>query len=120
MTAATDPTFGIAGFQISEAFSPEFLQSGSPLANDINSVSHIKSFSDFVNLAVQTYNDIVHGGISLKYENTNVLTGNPGISLVLTQGSNTIGAIGVSGLSSDASHIISDASLIIGIASLHL
>jgi hypothetical protein len=120
MATVTDPTFNIAGFQISEAFSPTFLQSGSPLANDINSFSHIKSLSDFVSLAVQTYNDIVHGGISLKYENTNVLTVNPGISLVLSEGSNTIGAIGVSGLSSDASHLISDASLIIGVASLHL
>jgi hypothetical protein len=42
MTAVTDPTFNIAGFQISEAFSPGFLQLGSPLANDIKSLSDIK------------------------------------------------------------------------------
>jgi hypothetical protein len=106
MTAVTDPTFNIAGFQISEAFSPGFLQSGSPLANDINSFSHITSFSDLVSLAVQTYHDIAHAGIRISYEDTNVLTGNSGISLVLSEGGNTIGAIGVSGLSSDASHII--------------
>jgi hypothetical protein len=116
----TDPTFNIAGFQISENLSPEFLRSGSPLANDVNSFSRIRSFSDFVNLAVKTYNDIVHGGISVRSENTNVLTGNPGISLVLAEHSNAIGTIAVSGLSSNASHIISDASLVIGIASLHL
>jgi hypothetical protein len=114
MAAMTDPTFNIAGFQISEAFSPGFLQSGSPLANDINSFSHIGSFSDLVRLAVQTYHDVVHSGIKISYEDTNVLTGNSGISLVLSEGSNTIGAIGVSGLSSDAS-------LIIGVASrIHL
>jgi hypothetical protein len=106
MTAVTDPTFNIAGFQISEAFSPGFLQSGSPLANDINSLSDIKSFSDLVSLAVQTYHDLVDTGISIRYEDTNVLTGNSGISFVLTEGSNTLGAIGVSGLSSDASHFI--------------
>jgi hypothetical protein len=111
MTAVTDPTFNIAGFQISEAFSPGFLQSGSPLANDINSFSHITSFSDLVNLAVQTYHDIVRAGIRVSYEDTNVLTGSSGISLVLTEGSNTIGAIGVSGLSSDASRIIGLVSL---------
>jgi hypothetical protein len=106
MTAVTDPTFNIAGFQISEDFSPEFLQSGSPLANDINSFSHISSFSDLVSLATQTYHDLVQSGISIRYQDTNVLTGNSGISFVLTEGSNTLGAIGVSGLSSDASHLI--------------
>ena len=106
MTTPVDPTFNIEGFQISEDFSPEFLQSGSPLANDINSFSHTRSFSDLVSLAVQTYNDAVRAGIQVKYEDTNVLTGNSGVSLVLTESNNTIGAIGVNSLSPSASQIV--------------
>jgi hypothetical protein len=106
MTTPVDPTFNIQGFQISEDFSPEFLQSGSPLANDINSFSHASSFSDLVSLAMQTYNDAVHAGIQVKYEDTNVLTGNSGVSLVLTESNNTIGAIGVNSLSPSASQIV--------------
>jgi len=97
MTMATDPTFNIAGFQISEDFSSGFLQSGSPLANDINSFGHIRSFPDLVRLVVQTYDDMVHSGVSLRFENTNALTGNPGISLVATEGGSAIGTIGISG-----------------------
>jgi hypothetical protein len=109
MTTPVDPIFNIEGFQISEDFSPEFLQSlqsGSPLANDINSFSHTRSFSDLFGLAVRTYNDAVHAGIQVKYEDTNVLTGNSGVSLVLTESNNTIGAIGVNGLSPSARQIV--------------
>jgi hypothetical protein len=106
MTTPVDPTFNIDGFQISQDFSPEFLQSGSPLANDINSFSHIGSFPDLVSLAVQTYDDAAHAGTQVRYEDTNVLTGNSGVSLVLTESNNTIGAIGVSGLSPSASQIL--------------
>lgn len=101
MTAVADPTFNIAGFTISEAFSPKFLQSGSPLADDINSLSNIKSFPDLMSLAVRTYNDAVRAGINIRYEPTNVLTGSSGISFVLSEDGNAIGAIGASGLSSD-------------------
>ena len=106
MTAVTDPTFNIAGFQISEAFSPGFLQSGSPLANDINSLSSVRSFSDLASLAARTYNDAVQAGINVRYAPFNVFTGNSGISVVLTEGNNPIGAVGVSGVSSDASQIL--------------
>ena len=107
MTTPTDPTFNIAGFQVSESFSSQFLQSGSPLANDINSFSHIGSLSDLARLVVQTYGDMVRSGVGLRFEGTNVLTGRPGISLVATEGNNTIGAIGVSGgLSPIASRVV--------------
>lgn len=107
MVMTTGSTFNIAGFQISEDFSSGFLQSGSPLANDINSFSHIGSFSDLVRLGVQTYNDMVHSGVSLRFENTNVLTGKSGVSLVVTEGNNTIGTIGISGgLSPIASQVV--------------
>ena len=107
MTTPTDPTFNIAGFQVSESFSSQFLQSGSPLANDINSFSHIGSLSDLTRLVVQTYDDMVRSGVGLRFEGTNVLTGRPGISLVATEGNNTIGTIGVSGgLSPIASQVV--------------
>ena len=102
MAMTTDATFNIAGFQISEDFSSGFLQSGSPLANDINSFSHVHSLSDLAQLIVRTYGDMVHSGVGLRFESTDVLTGKPGISLVATEGGNTIGTIGVSGSLSPA------------------
>jgi hypothetical protein len=105
MSSSADPTFNIAGFQISESFAPGFLQSGSPLANDINSLSHISSFPELASLAVKTYNDLVHAGVKITYEDTNIFTGRSGFSLVLTEGNNTIGALGVSGLTPVTSQI---------------
>ena len=106
MTTDTDATFNIAGYKISEDFPGSFLQSGSPVANDINAFSQIHSLADLVSLASQTYRDAVHGGFHIAFENTNVLTGQSGISFVLTEGNNTIGTIGVSGPLDDVGHFI--------------
>ena len=111
MSSTADPTFNINVFQISEGFAPGFLQSGSPLANDINSLSHINSFSELVSLAVQTYNDSVHAGVKITYEDSNIFTGKSGFSLVLTEGNSTIGALGVSGLTPVASQTVGMVSL---------
>jgi hypothetical protein len=106
MTTPTDPTFNIAGFQISESFSNGFLQSGSPLTGDINSFGHIHSLSDLVSLVAQIYHDAAKGGLKIGLEDTNISAGKSGISLVLAEGNNTIGTIGVSGPLPPASHVI--------------
>jgi hypothetical protein len=105
MASATDPTFNIAGLQISEDFPSGFLQSGSPIANDINSFSHAHSLLDLLNDVVHTYHDILKSDLTIRVADTNLLTGNPGFSAVLTEGQNLIGTIGVSALPGTDTHL---------------
>ncbi len=105
MASATDPTFNIAGLQISEDFPGGFLQSGSPIANDINSFSHAHSLLDLVIDVVHTYHDILKTDLTVRIEDTNVLTGNAGFSAVLTEGNNIIGTIGISALPGTETHL---------------
>jgi hypothetical protein len=106
MTIATDLIFNITEFKISEDFSLGFLQLGYSLVSDINAFSHLHSFSDFVSLVEKTYDDTINSGLKISFEDTNVLTGKPGISLVLTKDDSTIGTIGVSGPLLAASHFV--------------
>ena len=105
MASATDPTFNIAGLQISEDFPSGFLQTGSPIANDINSFSHAHSLLDLVTNVVHTYNDILKSDLTVRIEHTNLLTGKPGFSAVLTEGNNLVGTIGVSALPGTETHL---------------
>lgn len=105
MSSATDPTFNIAGLQISEDFPSGFLQSGSPIANDINLFSHAHSLLDLIIDVVHTYHDILRTDLIVRTDDTNLLTGKPGFSAVLTEGNNLIGTIGVSALPGTETHL---------------
>ena len=105
MASDTDPTFNMAGLQISENFPSGFLQSGSAIANDINSLSHTNSLLDLVVGVAHTYRDILKSDLTVRIEDKNLLTGNPGFSAVLTEGNNVIGTIGVSAISGTETHL---------------